>query len=84
MTKKCFFVSILSFFVLSSCMTLWSAENETEKTLHPSQDASWEMTFEDNFDGTELDANKWFPGYRLGCVEHYTCIGFPNDHVRGW
>ncbi len=84
MTKKCFFVSILSFFILSSCMTLWSAENEAEKTLHPSQDASWEMTFEDNFDGTELDANKWFPGYRLGRVEYYTRIGFPNDHVRGW
>lgn len=56
-----------------------------EETLwHPSHDSAWEMKFEDTFEGTEVDAAKWFPGYRLGRVEYYTRIGFPNEHVRGW
>ena len=38
----------------------------------------------DDFEGCELDSNKWFPGYRLGRVEYYKRIGCPNAHTRGW
>jgi beta-glucanase (GH16 family) len=55
-----------------------------KKTLHPSQDPNWILTFEDNFKGDKLDENKWFPGYRLGRVGYYKQIGFPNAHARGW
>lgn len=51
---------------------------------HPSEDPSWSLTFEDTFDGDKLDESKWFPGYRLGRVEYYKRIGFPNQHARGW
>jgi len=57
---------------------------EKELLWHPSQDAAWELTFEDNFEDSELDESNWFPGYRLGRVEYYKRIGYPNAHTRGW
>jgi beta-glucanase (GH16 family) len=57
---------------------------EEEKMRHPSQDAAWELTFEENFEDSKLDEAKWFPGYRLGRVEYYKRIGYPNAHTRGW
>ena len=58
---------------------------EKKETLwHPSQDATWELSFGDDFEGRELDTNKWFSGYRLGRVEYYTRIGYPHAHTRDW
>ena len=34
---------------------------EEEKMRHPSQDAAWELTFEENFEDSKLDEAKWFP-----------------------
>ena len=50
----------------------------------PKETGSWELTFEENFDSPQLDESKWFPGYRLGRLEYYKRIGFPNEHGRGW
>ena len=34
--------------------------SRAEETLwHPSQDAAWELTFEDNFEGSELNEYNW-------------------------
>ncbi|MDD4018279.1 MAG: glycoside hydrolase family 16 protein [Kiritimatiellae bacterium] len=55
-----------------------------KKGGHPSGDPAWELAFEDTFGGDKLDGSKWFPGYRLGRVEYYKRIGYPNEHTRGW
>ncbi len=51
---------------------------------HPSRDPAWTLAFEDDFEGRDLDLSRWFPGYRLGRVEYYRRIGYPNEHTRGW
>ena len=51
---------------------------------HPSTDEAWELTFVDDFEAPDLDGSKWFPGYRLGRLEHYKRLGYPNPHARGW
>ncbi len=58
---------------------------QEEKTMwHPANDPGWELTFSDDFQADTLDATKWFPGYRLGRLEYYKRIGYPNAHARGW
>ena len=74
---------IYSSLTLLAAICVCNAE-EKETLWHPSQDAAWELTFEDNFEGSRLDESKWFPGYRLGRVEYYKRIGYPNAHTRGW
>lgn len=74
---------------ISSSLVLLAAisvcSGEEENTLwHPSQDPAWELTFEDNFDSEKLDDSHWFPGCRLGRVEYYKRIGYPNARTRGW
>ncbi|MDO4573754.1 MAG: glycoside hydrolase family 16 protein [Planctomycetia bacterium] len=51
---------------------------------HPSGDLDWKQTFSDEFDAPTLDETRWFPGYRLGRMEYYKKIGFPNEHGRAW
>ena len=74
--------SLVRSLALLAAMCVCTGQEKTMK--HPSQDPSWQLAFEDDFAGDALDKAKWFPGYRLGRVEHYTRIGFPNAHARGW
>lgn len=76
-------------YLLCSSLTLLAAacvcSGEEKKMLrHPSQDTAWALTFEDDFDDGKLNESNWFPGYRLGRVEYYKRIGYPNAHTRGW
>jgi len=73
--------SIYSSLVLLTAISVCRGE---EMLWHPSQDADWELAFEDDFEDSELDESNWFPGYRLGRVEYYKRIGYPNAHTRGW
>ncbi|MDD3587449.1 MAG: glycoside hydrolase family 16 protein [Thermoguttaceae bacterium] len=50
----------------------------------PADGGPWDLTFEDNFEGSTLESQKWFAGYRLGRMDYYTRIGFPNEHGRQW
>jgi beta-glucanase (GH16 family) len=65
-------------------ITCVATGKEKEVSWHPSQDPAWELTFGDDFENSELDESNWFPGYRLGRVEYYKRIGYPNAHTRGW
>ena len=37
--------------------------------------ASWQLTFGDDFDGTDKDESKWYSGYRNGQFEYYQRVG---------
>ena len=61
-----------------------TVSTESVSVFHPSNDPAWELTFEDDFKAGILDQSKWFPGYRLGRMEYYRKLGFPNEHGRAW
>ncbi|MDO4576379.1 MAG: glycoside hydrolase family 16 protein [Planctomycetia bacterium] len=44
----------------------------------PPAGKEWRLTFEETFDGSQVDERKWFPAYRPGRKEYYQRIGHPS------